>query len=402
MRIALLLAALAAVPPLATAAPGTWTVMTGSASAAPGDSVDVPILLQTDGVSISAIAFTVEWDADKLLLAGDPAAGSKVDLPAPAHFTSSSWVSSAGSSVGVTVYDRQRPIESLADGPLAILRFQVRPQAQGFARVAVRTGSLSASAPQGTLVNGAGIIPGGVSISSARPSLHLVPLDIHFGSVGIGSSEKRTAVAVNAGSGVLTLLEVRLEGSPAFSVSGTALPRQIAAGSSIPLELVFTPGNRGETSARLVAVSAEAGTATIQLRGAGSEGELYHDRRLVVPAVASLAGGDGSRWFSTLSFYNSGTTPAGARLRLVRAGLPGLEREVELIIQAGESIGWSDVLGELFDEDGVSGALRIDATTDALIVRSSTYNQMSGGGRIAQSVPVIAWTELFHTGEEAK
>jgi hypothetical protein len=398
----LLMAALAVIPQVGTAAPGAWSVVAGSASAAPGDSADIPILLETEGVAISAIAFTVEWDSDKLLLAGDPAAGSKVDLPVPARFTSSSWVSQSGSSLGITVYDRQRPLESLPDGPVAILRFRVRPEAQGFAAVTVRSESLSASTARATLVTGARIVGGGVSISTSRPSLHLTPSDLHFGSIGLGSSAKRTAVVVNSGSGALTLQEVRLEGSPAFSVAGPSVPRVIESGSSLPLDLAFTPAERGEVSARLIAVSVEAGTATIELRGAGSEGELYYDRRLIIPAVASLAGGDGSRWLSTLNLYNAGSTPAGARLDLLVAGTPGLPREVLVTVEAGKSVSWADVVGELFGEEGLSGAIRIDTTTDALIVRSSTYNETSEGGRIAQSVPVVARTQLFHTGEEAR
>jgi hypothetical protein len=396
------MALLAAFPQPAAAAPGAWSVVVGSASAAPGDSVDIPILLETGNVEISAIAFAIEWDPEKLLLAGDPAAGSKVDLPVPARFTSSSWVSSAGSSIGITVYDRERPIEALPEGPVAILRFRVRPEAQGFAAVTVRSETLSASTAAATLVTGARIVAGGVSISGSRPSLHLTPSDLHFGSVGLGSTERRTAVVVNAGSGVLTLNEVRLEGSPAFSIAAPSVPRVIQAGSSLPLELAFTPSQRGEMSARLVAVSAEAGTATIELRGAGSEGELYYDRRLIVPAVANLGGGDGSRWLSTLTLFNAGTTPAGARLSLLRAGATGFQWEVSVTVAAGKSVSWDDVIGDLFEEAGVSGALRIETTTDALVVRSSTYNETPDGGRIAQAVPVVAQTLLFRTGEEAR
>jgi hypothetical protein len=402
LRIGLLTIALAVFPQLSAAAPGTWSVIAGSVTAAPGDLVDIPILLDSGGVAISAIAFTIEWDAQKLLLAGDPAAGSKVDLPAPARFTSSSWVSTAGASIGITVYDRERPLESLPDGPVAILRFRVRPDAQGFAAVTVRSESLSASTARATLVTGARIVSGGVSISAARPSLHLTPSDLHFGSVGLGASERRTAVVVNAGSGPLTLQEVRVEGSPAFSLAGPSVPRVIQAGSSIPLELAFSPTERGELSARLVAVSSEAGTATIELRGAGSDGELYYDLRLLVPAVASLQSGEGSRWLSTLSLYNAGSTPAGARFHLLRAGVAAFRKEASVIIEGGQSLSWEDVVGDLFGEKELSGALWIDTTTDALIVRSSTYNEISDGGRIAQSVPVIAQTQLFHTGEEAR
>ena len=245
LRIGLLMVALAAFPQLTAAAPGAWSVLVGSASAAPGDSVDIPILLETGGVEISAIALTVEWDSEKLLLAGNPAAGSKVDLPVPARFTSSSWVSSAGSSIGITVYDRQRPLESLPDGSIAVLRFRVRPEAQGFAAVTVRSESLSASTARAALVTGARIVAGGVSIGAASPSLHLGPSDLHFGSVGLGATERRTAVVVNAGSSALTLQEVRLEGSSSFSVTVPSVPRVIQAGSSLPLELGFTPAERG-------------------------------------------------------------------------------------------------------------------------------------------------------------
>lgn len=386
--------------PLAAEPVPDWSVAVGSASAMPGDMVEIPIELRAGSARISAIAFSIDYDDTRLILAGDPAAGSKVDIPAPDRFTASSWLSSSGPAIGIAVYDRQRPIETLPDGPLARLRFRVRGDASGFAPITIRAGSLSASSPEGRVIGGAVVVSGGVSLNSPLPRLHVSPRSLHFGPVRLGSLETRTAIVTNPGSGNLTVTRVSIEGSADFTVAGE-LSQPIPSGGSRALEVTFIPTGRGETIGRLVVESREAGSASIELLGAGSEGELYFDRELIVPAIAALRHQDGSRWASSLQMYNSGSSPVSARLRLLRAGSSASE-ETEISLEAGESIGWQDIAADLFQQEEVSGAVRISATSDTLVVRSATYRERPDGGQIAQSVPVIAREDLFRPGEEAR
>ncbi|HSN68366.1 MAG TPA: cohesin domain-containing protein, partial [Thermoanaerobaculia bacterium] len=158
LRLGFLLAALVMVMAAANsalAAEGRWALAIGTATAAPQTAVEIPVVLSTNGARVSAIAFSVDFDASKLALDADPTLGSKVEIPAPTKFTSSSWVGTEAGAIGVAVYDRTRPIGVLADGTIARIRFRVLQGASGFAPVRVSlTKPYSAAGPSGEPLEG--------------------------------------------------------------------------------------------------------------------------------------------------------------------------------------------------------------------------------------------------------
>lgn len=177
LRLGFLLAALAWAIAAASHAFGAepqWTLAVGTATAAPQTAVEVPVVLTTHGASVSAVAFSIEFDAAKLVLDANPNLGSKVEIPAPTMFTSSSWVGTEEGAIGVVVYDKTRPIGVLSDGPVASIRFRVLPGASGFAAVRVSTTRpYSASGPRGETLEGE-IAPGG-GITIAAPAGSFLP-----------------------------------------------------------------------------------------------------------------------------------------------------------------------------------------------------------------------------------
>lgn len=378
-----------------------WRLTVGSATATPGQSIEIPITLTTGDTPVAAIAFTVTYDPARLILDADPSAGSKVEVPVPTEFTSSSWLSVAGNSIGITIYDGAAPIGTLPDGTLALLRFRVLPGAEGFAPVRIEMPSnVSASDDQGRKLSGRITGEGGVAIGLARPRLVTSISSLHFGSIPIGSRVEKTVVATNAGAAPLTLREVHLEGDPGFGTSFTTV-RELAAGESISLPVWFTAARRGAFAARLRIESAELAPAGIELFAAGTDGEFFYDRHLVIPAVARFPGAEDSLWRSTLHLYNGGGVPAGARMSVIRAGGLAPLGPIEIRIEPASAMSWEDLIGGLFGEIDTGGALLIETSTSDLHARSTTYHLRQDGGQVPQSVPALELSRLFHSGEAA-
>jgi hypothetical protein len=79
-----------------------------------------------------------------------------------------------------------------------------------------------------------------LSAAAATPQLVCSPTLLHFGWVEVGTAESEWVVLTNKGSTAVTLSAVSVSGS-GFSVSGATLPVSLAAGSSIGLNVTFTP-----------------------------------------------------------------------------------------------------------------------------------------------------------------
>jgi hypothetical protein len=170
LRLGLLLAALVwamAAASYALAAEPGWSLAVGTATAAPQTAVELPIALTSGSAPVSAIAFSLEFDSTKLVLDADPKLGSKVEIPAPTRFISSSWVGDEAGTIGVAVYDGTRPIGTLEDGTIAKVRFRVLAGASGFAAVRVsRSRPFSAAGERGEPLEGT-IADGGIAIAAS-------------------------------------------------------------------------------------------------------------------------------------------------------------------------------------------------------------------------------------------
>ncbi|HVR43315.1 MAG TPA: choice-of-anchor D domain-containing protein [Thermoanaerobaculia bacterium] len=379
-----------------------WELAVGSAAAAPGRTAEIPIELSTPEARVSAIAFVIRFDAERLLLDPDSAAGSRVELAVPGEFTASSWAGSEAGLLGIAIYDPTPPIGALSEGEIARLRFRVRPGAAGFAPVRIDpVQPFAASDAEGRAVEGRVVGEGGIAIASARASLTLSRPVVHFGSVPVGSTATQTLVATNSGTAPLGLERPELEAGSAAFGARAPLPAVLQPGESVAVDLLFDAAERGEYSGRLI-LRVEGGvTATAELIGAATRGEFYYDRRAIVPAVARLDGAESSRWLSELHLHNPGNAEASVRMSLLPNGGASAFGPVEVAIAPGTTIGWGDLIGELFGPGDAGGALLIEASSGDLVIRSSTYNLRADGGRVAQAVPVIELPRLFHSGETA-
>jgi len=113
-----------------------------------------------------------------------------------------------------------------------------------------------------------------------------------------------------------------------------------------------------------------------------------------------VAGANSSTWRSSLVAYNSSQRPLAMRLTLHRAG--GNTRIATALLSPGESRRWKDVVGELFDEANVVGALTIEVSSSEIILQSATSNRITDGGMISQAVPLVRWADLFRSGQTAR
>lgn len=96
---------------------------------------------------------------------------------------------------------------------------------------------------------------------------------VAFGSVTRGAESVRKFTLRNAGSADLSGLRLAIAGASAFTAIPGALPTTLAARSSIPFSVRFSPDLAGPASASLVIESNDAneGTFTIALSGTGTE-----------------------------------------------------------------------------------------------------------------------------------
>ncbi len=112
--------------------------------------------------------------------------------------------------------------------------------------------------------------------------------------------------------------------------------------------------------------------------------------QLVVPAVGSIPGAQGSQWQSDVTIHNASITPTTITLEFHDAD--GLVTTEELTIFSRQTISIENVVEEAFGLSATSGALVITGDEFALrklSVTSRTYN-LSDEGEFGQDIP--AWT----------
>ena len=107
-----------------------------------------------------------------------------------------------------------------------------------------------------------GLTPGYLTYSSST---------VNFGGVPIGSSQTQSVTLTNSGGSVVTISQAAISGSAGFSLSGFALPSNLAAGASLTCAITFTPTLSGTASGALTVTSnASDAIFGISLSGNGS------------------------------------------------------------------------------------------------------------------------------------
>lgn len=127
------------------------------------------------------------------------------------------------------------------------------------------------------------------------------------------------------------------------------------------------------------------------------------DNFYYVPAAARASGSQGSFFFTDVDVQNAGDAMATYKVlwlpRDTDNAMPIATDE--LMIEAGESVRWEDVLGQAFGvEDGANavGALAFISDSDMLKIFSRTYN-VTDDGTFGQAIPGFAADNLIAAGD---
>jgi|GEM_PF-3298421 len=395
------LALLLTLPTLASAATASFVLKIDSLNVNARTEVGVPVRLQQSSATAAALAFVVSYDATKLAVhatAGQPLAIPSPTVPPSFQISSYATVEGSLGRVGILIFDPNPPIASIANGVVTQIAFDVLPGADGFAFIRIDSGTLpSASNADGNALLYAGKEDGGLTITPNRPLLSVEPAVLSFGSVPLGSAADRLVILANSGSAPLIIGRVSIQSEAPFTITSPGLPLILQPGASATLAVHFAAATPG-TFASSLSVEGEGVSTEIPLTASATEaGSFAFTERLLLPAAAHVPGASGSQWRTRLTMYNQGSFSAGLRLRLLGdAGTDGSTKEIRLA--PGESRRIDDVIRELTTAN-VSGAVEIDASTPDVLLSSSTYNLNARGGQTPESVSLVPWKDLFHSGQ---
>ncbi len=389
---------------------GEHRLSVSSVTAAPGGRVEVEVRFEANASQVSAIAFRIDYDESRLVFDGTslyPGRLRFVTFEVDEQLTAASFFfpRNRDGEIGISVFDSRAPFEAIPPGPIAKISFDVKPGVDGFAWIRLADEDPSAADVDGNSVPVSFSTPiGGVAISPQRPSLAVTPAPIHFGSIPTGKISLRPVVLTNAGNAPLTISRITLEAASSFSIA--AQPKDhlsLRPGDSTTVTLAFSYPIEGSFDGHLRIELGSPAPSPVLIPVSGSvvlQGHFLYENRKLIPAVARLAGARDSRWRSTLTLHNSGEYPAGALLTL-RASFGTSPEPKEISLAPGKSRHFDDVVTELFPEFTGSGMLLVDSSSEDLIARSATTNDQASGGSIGQTVPVVSWRDLFHTGQTA-
>jgi hypothetical protein len=122
-------------------------------------------------------------------------------------------------------------------------------------------------------------------------------------------------------------------------------------------------------------------------------------RKWIVPSVAHAPGAGGAFYTTDLTLANGGLTDVSATLRFLghdQDGTLGPQRDV--VVRAGATRRFQDVLGSLFGVTDGYGALLVTATSPDLNVVAETSTRGPGGGTYGQSVPAVPASSFARPG----
>lgn len=382
--------------------PAQDKLLVSSATAAAGAMAEVEIRFESPKQDLAALAFRVLYDPTRLRLSSP--AEVLFDLPGPLRGSAVLLVETEG-AIGVSVYNLRTPITSIPRGTLARLRFRVQPGADGYAAVRIdKTVPPSASdaSENRVSVSVSDLPTSGVTITPVRADLSVIPAQLAFGSVPPGQTVRRSVVISNSGNQEVSLLTIRLEGAGEFNLATAGIPLTLRSGSSLEVPVTFAGVNSGSFTGRVTVETSSSLQPAIVIPLTGSttpEGSFTYEIRSLLPAAARVPGANGSLWRSSLTIFNGDSLAASVRLTFFN---PSSAKRVAIVdVQPGQSKQFDDVLADLFLIESDAGAVRIEASSSLLTVRSTTYNLQSNGGRISQPVPIVDWSDLVHTGERA-
>lgn len=123
-------------------------------------------------------------------------------------------------------------------------------------------------------------------------SLVATPETVEFGSVGLGKSANQKVTVSNKGTDSVQISQLALS-NVAFSVDGEGkLPLTLAAGSTLNLNVHFSPTSESDLSDQLNVVASSSSAAAIKLHGKGASGSAEISGLSCDQAEVSGAGSD--------------------------------------------------------------------------------------------------------------
>jgi hypothetical protein len=392
-----------------TAAPARAAFQIGvtSAAAPAGHDAYLDIVLSGEGDAPVALTFTVEYDRRKLSMSPLTSAtsSSPVTMFIPSSASFSVFPDDANGRIGIAIYPTAGPIHAIGPGRIARIRLLASREAEGFAFVHIAPSPIpSASTALEVMVPvGVDNSPTGVVLTSSRELLALSPAAIDFGEVPPGTTLQKRLIISNAWNASVTITGVSSSGDEAFSIQlAPPFPLTLAPDENTFVTLQLTAAEEGGVTGSVEVMTASGTILTVPLSAVVSRSaSMFLPSRRLLPAVARLSNSDGSRWRSDLSAYNPRGIPSLIRLTYQPAD-GGSASTADITLAPHQSKHFSDVLGELFSSDATgSGPVIVEASSDEVDIRSSTNFDGPEGGTSTETIPLVRWENLLHTGEEA-
>lgn len=225
-----------------------------------------------------------------------------------------------------------------------------------------------------------------------------------FLSSGVGADPGPLVPALRErlfAEGGLTVGAAGIPGSSCSLTGGTNVQGRFSNGSSTPCTKAATAASgrflhaeqsrEVRTDAALTEKLARALEAVLPAPGPAT--------RLVLPSSARSPGAGGTFFTTELTLSNPGALAAKIEVRFAahdEDGTGGPARSV--LLAAGASGRWSDVLGTLFSIGQGWGALHVTSASAGIVAAGQTTTPAAGGGTYGQSVPAFGPAEWVGHG----
>lgn len=382
-----------------------YTLQVQQTTANDGAPVEVGVDLVSTDQPISALVFTIEYDASRLRFdAQSKTAGAlqNIQIDTPAAFDTSAYYLADSKQIGVSVYDASLPLAALRPGRIATFRFDTVPSSSGFGYVRFSaTNPPSAASDDGREVTGSSLVNGGVTVASRRGQLGVSPSALDFGTVRFGQPATRSIIVSNDGTAPLHVSAVALNGDAIFQMNGDRMPTTIDAGGSRRFDVTVTAPTAGTYSAQLAVDGENGQRITVPISATAlSDGNYSYDNRWIVPALVRANGSNNSTWRTALVLANGGANAINVRLT-AHTSTGEVHSPKLLDIAPGTTTRIADVVSANVGDGEFRGYLLIESSAPDLVSRVEIVNESTDGTSRTESVPVLSPSQAFHTGESA-